>query len=153
MVVQLDRQPSLEVSLRHATAEGVAIRRAMAYERNRVIGWVERVFGFSWSSECAVAFGRQPVGCYIAIASQALCGFCCLESTFRNFVGPIGVEKQIRKKGIGRALLLSALQELRCCGYAYAIVGDVGEPRFFEQVAGALEIPGSSPGPYPAKLA
>ena len=152
MLFKLYRLPSLEASLRRSEASGIGIRRAMAYERGRVIQWVEQTFGHLWSSECAVAFARQPIGCHIAVQSQALCGFCCIESTYRNFLGPVGVEKQARGKGVGGALVLFALNELRHCGYAYAVVGDVGEPQFFKHVAGAVEIPGSSPGAYPEKL-
>ena len=153
MLIQLARLPSLESAVQHLASSDACVRRAMAYERDKVLVWVQEVFGSTWSSECAVAFGRQPIGCYIAVQSHSICGFCCLESTFRNFIGPIGVAKRARNTGIGRALVLSALYEMRHAGYAYAIVGDVGEPQFFQQVANAVEIRGSSTGAYPVKLA
>ena len=152
MLFQLNRLPSLEDCLERAAASKISIRRAMAYEHHTVIAWVEQAFGPLWSSECAVAFGRQPIGCHIAIQSQVLCGFCCVESTYRNFLGPIGVISQMRNRGIGRTLVVTVLHEMRHRGYAYAIVGDVGEPGFFKRVAGAVEIPDSSPGAYPEKL-
>jgi hypothetical protein len=49
-------------------------------------------------------------------------------------------------------MLLSALNELFLSGYAYAIVGDTGQPAFFKAAVGAIEISDSSPGPYPVRI-
>jgi hypothetical protein len=152
MLCALRDLPPLEPALEQLKSAAVAVRRAMAYERRKVLVWVERTFGAGWADECAVAFGRQPIGCYIALKTGRLCGFCCMESTFRNFLGPVGVADGCSGSGIGRALVLSVLHDMRTCGYAYAVVGDAGEPGFFGRVAGAVEIPGSTPGSYPAKL-
>jgi GNAT superfamily N-acetyltransferase len=53
-----------------------------------------------------------------------------------------------RGQGIGAALLLACLHDMRTMGYGYAIAGWVGEPEFFRKVAGAIEIPDSTPGLY-----
>jgi hypothetical protein len=37
---------------------------------------------------------------------------------------------------------------MRTMGYGYAIAGHVGAPEFFKRVAGAIEIPDSTPGIY-----
>jgi GNAT superfamily N-acetyltransferase len=153
MLFQLSRLPSPDEFLKRLSAEGITIRRAMAYERHQVMRWVEATFGSKWSAECAVAFGHQPIGCWFAVHARRLCGFCCSESTYLNFLGPIGVADPFQKKGVGRALVLSVLTEMRFRGYAYAIVGDVGAPDFFTRAAGAVEVPGSSAGAsYPEKL-
>ena len=41
---------------------------------------------------------------------------------------------------------------MRSAGYGYAIVGGVGAPGFFQRVAAAVEIEGSTPGLYPARF-
>jgi ribosomal protein S18 acetylase RimI-like enzyme len=130
----------------------IAVRRAMAYERGIIMQWVERQFGPRWADECQCAFGRHPVGCHIAIAHSAICGFCCTDCTFRGFLGPIGIQSDFRGKGVGRLLLLTALESMRGRGYAYAVVGNVGNAAFFERSAGAVAIEGSTPGPYPESL-
>ncbi len=149
MLIKLYRLPSPESGL---AGQGVVVRRAMAYERSRVVQWVREKFNTGWADECSTAFGHTPVGCYIAIDAQSICGFCCLNTTFQNYIGPVGVSEKFRRKGIGRGLVLAALDELRHCGYAYAVAGDVGQPDFFKVSAGAFEIPGSTPGPYPARV-
>jgi hypothetical protein len=152
MLIKLyDLQP-LAPCLRHLADERIEVRRAMAYERERIVRWVRKAFGSGWSDECTTAFGKCPVECYIAVQSREVCGFCCLNTTFLNFIGPIGVSTASRRHGVGRGLILAALHALQGQGYAYAVVGDVGEPDFFKAAAGAVEIPGSTPGAYPVRI-
>jgi hypothetical protein len=111
-----------------------------------VTDWVHKCFGDGWASECEISFSHHPIGCHIAVASDRLIGFVCLESTCRGFLGPIGVDETCRGQDVGRGLLLSGLHAMACMGYAYAIIGGVGPSEFFAKVAGATEIAGSSPG-------
>lgn len=150
MLIKLYELPSPGAAVEALAEQGVAVRRAMAYERGNTIDWVKEKFNPLWADECAVAFGRQPIGCFVAVHEAAIVGFCCVDSTYRGFVGPIGASDGFRGQGIGRALVLTALWQMRAEGYAYAVAGDVGEPGFFRKTAGAVEIDNSSPGPYPA---
>jgi hypothetical protein len=152
MLIKLYNLPSQAHLHADLAAEGIVVRRAMSYERSKIISWVQSTFNAGWADEATAAFGHCPVGCYVAVDNGKLCGFCCLNTTFRNFIGPIGVEERVRRKGVGRVMLLSGLNELLLSGYAYAIVGDAGQPAFFKAAAGATEIPDSSPGPYPARI-
>lgn len=152
MLIKLYDLPDSEAIVEALELERICIRRAMAYERRTVGDWVLKNFNALWAEECATAFGRQPVGCYIAVKGDTLCGFCCLGVTFRNFIGPIGIGEDMRSKGVGRSLLLMAADEMHKSGYAYAVIGDVGEPGFFKRAANAVEIPESSPGPYPSRI-
>ena len=72
----------------------------------------------------------------------------CVDATMRGFLGPMGLTETARGQGIGRGLLLTALHEMRHMGYAYAILGGVGPADFYRKVAGAIDIPDSSPGIY-----
>jgi GNAT superfamily N-acetyltransferase len=152
MLVKLYDLPPVAPDLERQSRQGIAIRRAMVYERGMIIQWAERQFGPRWADECQTAFGRHPVGCHIAVADLQICGFCCTDCTFRGFLGPIGIHSDFRGKGVGRLLLLTALEGMRGQGYAYAVVGNVGNPAFFERSAGAVVIEGSTPGPYPESL-
>ena len=152
MLINLSRLPVPEVQMLQVPDKGITIRRAMAYERRKVCQWVADQFGAGWADECTVAFGRQPIGCYIAVQAKQVCGFCCLETTARNFIGPIGVAESIRGNGVGRMLLLTGLMEMRYNGYAYAVAGHVGAPVFFEKVASAVPIDSTDGGAYPEPL-
>jgi predicted N-acetyltransferase YhbS len=79
-------------------------------------------------------------------------GFACYDATALGYFGPIGVDQAHRKKGTGKALLAACLLDMKLKGYGYAIVGAVKETAFFEKTVGAVEIPGSTPGLYRARI-
>jgi GNAT superfamily N-acetyltransferase len=124
------------------------VRRALASENPFVVPWVRQQFGSGWGAECEIAFGRMPVTCFIALQGKALAGFCVYDSTARGMLGPIGVAEPYQRQGLGRELLLIALEAMHVIGYAYAIVGWVASEAFFQRVAEAIAIPGSEPGLY-----
>jgi GNAT superfamily N-acetyltransferase len=107
-----------------------------------------------WASECEAAFARLPVACFVAVerGAEALIGFACYEATCRDFFGPELVHPERRGRGVGRALLLAALEAMRAHGYAYAIVGWASSVDFYRRAVGAVVIEGSEPGIYPPPL-
>lgn len=141
----LSPKPDLDARM---AAEGVTIRRPLAPEARLVTEWVAEKFGAGWSSETAVALSRQPPSCFIATQARKLIGFACHESIARGFFGPTGVAEEARGLGIGHALLLASLFDLKAMGYGYAIIGDVGPSAFYEKTVGAMPIPNSAPGIY-----
>ena len=128
--------------------EGITIRRCNPFERHILTDWVGRTFSPKWVSEAKVAMGHQPVACYIATKDRTIVGFVCYDTTARGFVGPMGVDPEHRSHGLGKALLVTALENMRALGYAYAIVGGVGPQEFYTRCVGATPIENSSPGIY-----
>lgn len=148
LLVKLYDLPEARIrSTTPATTEP-GVRRCMASEKRRVVGWVDDRFGDGWASECDVAFARQPIACLIALEDGRLVGFACYDSTRRNFFGPIGIDPGYRQRGIGRALLLATLRAMADVGYAYAIIGGAGPTAFFEACLEVFPIPLSTPGIY-----
>src|SRR5262245_42031562 len=123
-----------------------AVRRPLAPGHDLVTAWVAREFSPGWASELRAALGNRPPSLFIAQQDNGIQGFCCYDATARGFVGPIGVLESARGTGLGAALLLACLHDMRTMGYGYAIAGHVGAPGFFRRVAGAIEIPDSTPG-------
>lgn len=140
-------EPDRSLEERMRTAD-VTIRRALAPELELVTDWVRRKFHPWWSSETAIAMSRQPPTCFLATRNERLLGFSCHEAIARGFFGPTGVDEAARGEGIGHALLLASLLDLKTMGYAYAIIGDVGPSAFYERTVGATQIPNSAPGIY-----
>ena len=149
MLVKLYALPSLEQALASVATQGIVVKRAIAPERAMVIAWVRDSFPTS-AAEVETAFAQVPAACFIALHDARIVGFACHDVTARNFFGPEGVDASMRGKGIGRALLLSALHAQRVSGYAYAIIGGVGPAAFYEKCVGAKSIEGSTPGIYAA---
>jgi GNAT superfamily N-acetyltransferase len=143
MLVSLCRSFQPSVSALDST-----VRKPIGPEHAFLLDWAARNFGAGWSSEVQAALSNRPITLFIAQQGNDLQGFCCYDATARGFVGPIGVLDSARGKGIGAALLLACLHDMRTMGYGYAIAGHVGAPEFFRKVAGATEIPDSTPGLY-----
>ena len=152
LLVRLLHLPALAPALERAGPNGVEIRRAIAPEKHLVMHWISTAFSTAWAAECEIAFGRQPLACFIAVKDQEVCGFACYEATCRNFFGPLGVAPAARGRHVGEALLLSALHAMRHEGYAYGIIGGVGPGAFFEKVVHAVPIADSEPGIYRGML-
>ncbi len=162
MLVKLYTLPEVNDDALRLRAEGVEVRRAMAPEKFLVVQWVREQFNEYWASECEVAFARNPVSCITAVQVETLpdvsrpattlLGFACYNATLKDFFGPTGVAPDARGRGIGKALLIAALQALRAEGYGYAIIGGVGPAEFYAKAVGATLIEDSSPGIYQGML-
>jgi GNAT superfamily N-acetyltransferase len=152
MLVKLYALPDLAPAAKDIRKRGIEVRRALVPEQHVVVDWVRQRWGEAWASECAAAFARQPVSCFIATAGDVLVGFACHEVTCRNFFGPFGVDSSFQRRGIGAALLLITLHDMKAQGYAYAVIGGVGAAGFFTRVAGAQLIDDSTPGIYEGML-
>jgi GNAT superfamily N-acetyltransferase len=152
LLVKLYELPDTRPQIDALRSEGVNIRKAMVYEKLHVVRWVTETFGAGWASECDVAFSNHPATCFIATGNNKIGGFACYDSTAKNFFGPMGVAEQARNRGVGSALLLSCLHAMASDGYAYAIIGGTDNVEFYSKAAGAVEIPGSSPGIYRDRL-
>ena len=126
----------------------ISFRRPLAAEKSIVKEWVNKEFGDGWESEVDVSFSRKPITTFIAIENDKILGFATYDAACLNFLGPMGVKKNTRKKGIGKALLFLSLNSMKEMGYAYAIIGGVGPAKFYEKTFGAKIIDGSDPGIY-----
>lgn len=148
MLVKLYDLPDSRPLREELARAGVSLRRALAPEKHKVIAWVRDHFSEYWASETDVAFAREPVSCFIAIKDGNISGFACHDVTCRNFFGPTGVEAKARKGGVGTALLLACLEDMKHAGFGYAIIGGVGAADYYAKAVGAVAIEGSDVGIY-----
>ena len=148
MLVRLYDLPDSTALYQEIAAKGINLRRARAFEKHTVEAFARGNFSEKWASEVAVAITRQPVACFIATRDKEILGFACYDTTQRGFFGPTGVLESARGLGLGKALLMKALEALRETGHAYGIIGGVGPRDFYAKTCGAIEIPGSDPGTY-----
>jgi GNAT superfamily N-acetyltransferase len=148
MLVRLYDLPDSGVYAERATAAGYNVRRAEAWDRERMRSFVKRCFGGLWAIEADRAFNYSPITGYVATSGAEIGGFAVYECTRRGYFGPTGVREDLRGKGVGAALLFRCLTSMFEMGYAYAVIGGVGPAEFYEKVCGAFLIPGSDAGIY-----
>lgn len=150
MLVRLYDLPESTADLKTLQNEEIAIKRAMACDKGKVLDFVRRSFGEAWADECDVCFANKPVSCFIAVKDYSeVIGFACYEATYKDYFGPTGIREDYRGKGLGSILLLRALGGLRDMGYAYGVIGGaVDAIEFYKNVVGATVIPKSVPSIY-----
>ncbi|MEA3403635.1 MAG: GNAT family N-acetyltransferase [Armatimonadota bacterium] len=148
MLVKLYDQPDLQPHLDALAEEGIVVRRAQPWELGAVRRFIREHFSAGWTDEASLAFARQPISLFLAQDGKRMVGFAAYECTARNFFGPMGVDEEYRKRGIGAALTLACLHAMHEMGYGYAIIGAAGPEEFYTKVCGAEPIEGSKPGIY-----
>jgi hypothetical protein len=155
LLVRLYDLPAAAPAVEKLAGQGIAVRRAAVSERTAVLAFARAHGSQGWADECAAAFARLPVACFVAVegATQALVGFACHDATCRDFFGPELVHPSWRGRGVGQALLLVTLEAMRAQGYAYAIIGWASSVDFYRRAVGAVPIDGSTPGIYPRPIA
>ena len=141
-------EPNPELDARVAKARRHLFAARWRRNFNIVTEWVGEKFDAGWASETAVAFARQPPSCFVATRAGKVIGFACHDATARGFFGPTGVDEAARGLGVGHALLLACLLDMRMRGYAYGIIGGAGPIEFYAKAVGAVPIEGSEPGIY-----
>ena len=151
MLVKLYGLPDSASAVTNLRDQGVTCRRPESYERSAVLEFVQRAFPH-WIDEVLAGFSSVLPTVYVAAEAGAVLGFACYNVTRPNYFGPTGVDEAQRGRGIGKVLLLQALEALRAEGYAYAIIGGVGPAAFYEKAVGATIIPGSEAGIYAGML-
>ena len=152
MLAKLYTLPPLEPALARCAAHGISIKRAIMPELERVAGFVAEHFGTGWVCEARGCFTNHPATIFVATRGQEILGFACYDTTCKDFFGPTGVAKKERGQGIGAALLLACLHDMRAQGYGYAIIGAVGPAEFYTKACGATVIEDSWPGVYEGLL-
>ncbi len=132
----------------YQSIQNLEIRKPFGYESDETLNWVENNFSPRWKSETSIALHQNPTSCYLAFIEQKIAGFACFNSTALGMFGPTGVSAMYRGKGLGTALLLRCLLDMKSLGYAYAVIGGVGPSEFYSKMVNATKIPNSEPGIY-----
>jgi phosphoribosylglycinamide formyltransferase-1 len=116
---------------------------------DRTLAWIDEAFSGTWSSEAAAGVD------IVARRDGAPIGFATLDARGLKYrwlnglarerdvglFGPFGVVREERKTGLGVFILRHALQALRECGYARALIPAVsgeGLLRYYADSVGAV---------------
>ena len=146
MLVKLYDLPETLSTFSNLVAPDITIRKPIGTEKSLAVKWVRENFEEGWATEMEVSFSRSPTPSYIAQQGRNMVGFACYDTAALGLFGPMGVIESMQGKGIGKALLLACLVEMKIKGYGYAVIGWAGPQDFYAKIAGAVAIPDSTPG-------
>jgi len=146
MLARLYALPEPAPHYQRAAAAGFTVRRVEPWERTAFLAFIRENFTDFWATEAERCFNQTPITGFIGVRDRQVAGFAVYECTRRGYFGPTGVREDLRKSGLGSALLFRCLESMREMGYAYAIIGGVGPAAFYERTVGATIIPGSAVG-------
>ncbi len=141
MIVPLLALPDPAAAVARAEGMGVRVRRALPWDLSPARAFAELWFTRGWADELACAWARVPISAFLALDGPEIVGFAAYDCTHPGVFGPTGVRPDRRRQGVGAALLLRCLHDMRARGYIYGIIGAVGPAAFYEKVCGALLLP------------
>ncbi len=133
-----DIQPDVELENKLISEFGIVVRRASERDRRAVLEFIEEEF-HGWEGEVSTALQNEPPTLFIAEINGRVIAFSAHESNNlgTGWFGPMGTLKSVRGKGIGRALLLRSLYDLKQMGFKHAIIPWVGPVGFYSKNCGA----------------
>ena len=154
MLVSLYNVPDHSVRRAELERGGIRFVRAMAGDGTVLRNFIATAFpqATSWVDEASAALSRQPEASFLAVKEDQIIGFSCYDATAKGMVGPVGVSNAHRGNGIASVLLSCCFSAMRDTGYAYAVIGWVSSPSFYQKSCGAVPIENSFPGVYGRKV-
>lgn len=133
-----DRVRKIENTL---VSEGILFRKGRNGEAPYVSEWVGKTFNSPfWRLETEYSFRSKPPTIWIAEQGGELIGFAVYLRMKRNEFGPIGVDPNRRRHGVGTVLLFKALYDLKQLGFRYAVIPWTSHLFFYTQVPGIARI-------------
>ncbi len=133
MVADLcDVEPDEDIEKKLLGEHGIVIRRATVQDRDAILEFISSEF-HGWEGEVDTSLQNDPPTLFIADVNGRVIGFSAHESNNMGtgWFGPMGTHRSARGKGIGRALLLRSLEDLRRMGFKQAIIPWVGPVGFY----------------------
>jgi GNAT superfamily N-acetyltransferase len=131
---------NLDASLEDLQPPAASVRRPVHEESDRVLAFIEREFGRIWRFEASKAFEVDLPNAVISEENGEITGFAVHDVNNRGlgFFGPTGVARAMRGRGIGGALLLASLSDLRRLGYSRAVIPWTDALDFYRKTSGAV---------------
>lgn len=119
------------------------IRRAERAERGWLCDTVAEQFSPAWAFEVGRALVNDPVAVHIAVLegdSSELAAFAAHDGNNRGlgWFGPAGTFANHRRRGLGRALLLACLLDVRRAGHEMCEIAWIGPREFYQRSVGTV---------------
>jgi GNAT superfamily N-acetyltransferase len=135
----VDTVRSAELDAR-VVAAGYEIARVDDARRTSVLGWIASVFAPVWAFEVARALDGSRRAVHAVFSAGAPCAFAAADGNNRGlgWFGPAGTDPAHRGRGLGEALLLRCLLDVRGLPDA-GVIAWVGPKPFYAKACGAVD--------------
>lgn len=128
---------STDVEDKNLKEHQIQVCRARKSDQEDVLNWLSGIFP-TWKYEAKNAFSKDPCRMFIARNLNGnIAGFSCYCTTAPDWFGPIGVDKEYRKHGLGNILLKKCLSEMKQAGYHKIVIPWTDAYRFYLQSCNA----------------
>ncbi|MGQ9629835.1 MAG: GNAT family N-acetyltransferase [bacterium] len=118
--------------------EGIEVRRLEERDRPAFDAMLRAEWSENWYYEAMTSFENEPISTFIALREGKILGFASYDTNmFPGTFGPMGTSQELRGKGIGSALFLRCMRDMRDKGYKRAEIGWVGPIVFYSKAANA----------------
>ena len=126
--------------IERAAARGYVVRRVGKRERELLTKVASEAFAAAWAFELGRAMDLEPAAVFAAFRDGQLVAFAAHDAnnTGLGWFGPAGTLTQHRGQGLGEALLLQCLLDVRERPQG-GVIAWIGPREFYERAAGALE--------------
>jgi GNAT superfamily N-acetyltransferase len=121
-------------------AAGYAVRRAEAADRRRLLDWVAVTFAPVWANEVARALDGPRRAVHVALHKNEPVAFAAADGNNRGlgWFGPAGTAAEHRGRGLGEALLIACLVDVRGLPEG-GVIAWIGPKPFYAHACGAVE--------------
>ena len=144
LVVQITDNPRVTaeraVELSNAcAASGYQIRRGSRADRASLSKMIGAEFSEAWAFEVNLALSSTPAGVHLAVGPDGnFAAFAAHDGNNRGlgWFGPAGTVTSHRGKGLGAALLLACLDDVRAAGHDECLISWIGPRDFYERTVG-----------------
>ncbi len=123
-----------------ARSGGYQVRRAAAADRERLLRFVEAAFAPVWAHEVARSLDGPRSAVHVAFHDEEPVAFAAADGNNRGlgWFGPAGTLPAHRGKGLGEALLLPCLLDVRGLPDA-GVIAWIGPKPFYAKACGAVD--------------
>jgi GNAT superfamily N-acetyltransferase len=136
-----ERVGSVESALTDATSRVCTLSSAVSSDRAQIDRFIVRHFSESWRREVEPVFEDRSEAFLSAARGRdgEVVGFAATSATNPCWLGPMGVAPNLRRRGIGRLLVLDSIRQASHRGMKRLLLPWINTEnrRFYERVCGA----------------
>ncbi|MDH7482015.1 MAG: GNAT family N-acetyltransferase [Armatimonadota bacterium] len=140
MDLALENRTFADKTLEKRIAEqGITVRRLDSTEKEAFLAWIaEDGWSQGWQHQVGFACDLKPPTVFVAEREERYLGFAAYDAVRPGWFGPMGTSQSLRGCGIGGALFLRCMDDMREKGYPICHICAVGPLYFYWKVAGAV---------------